>query len=127
MSSRFIIENNSFVAIQEKNNQLDNFFELQKLVYRYEDKDTKIVEHIELPIIVCSNLPALIDIILQNRKRNINFVLIKISIDGGGGFLKLCFSILDINDPCSKSNSTLSKKILESARFSENYVNVKRI
>ena len=63
--SRFIIEKNSFVTIQEKNHQLDNFFELRKLVYRREDKDTKIVKHIEFPTTVCSNLPALIDIILQ--------------------------------------------------------------
>ena len=126
------------MTIQEKNRQLKNFFELQKLVYRLEDKDTKIVKHTELPTIVCSNLPALIDIILQKRQRDKNSVWIKISIDGGCGFLKLCLSIFDINDPCSKSNSVLSKKFLELGvkkafiiglvpDVSEHYVNVKRI
>ena len=110
--SRFIIEKNSFVTIQEKNHQLDNFFELRKLVYRREDKDTKIVKHIEFPTTVCSNLPALIDIILQKQQRDKNSVLIKTSIDGGGGFLKLCSSIFDINYPCLKSKSTLSKNSL---------------
>ena len=43
--SRFIIEKNSSVTIQEKNNQLHNFFELRKLFYRREDKDTKIVKN----------------------------------------------------------------------------------
>ena len=62
--SRFIIEKNSFVTIQEKNHQLDSCFELRKLIYHREDKETKIVKHTELPTIVCSNLPALIDIIL---------------------------------------------------------------
>ena len=43
--SRFIIEKNSSVTIQEKNHQLDNFFELQKLFYRLEDKGTKIASN----------------------------------------------------------------------------------
>ena len=87
---------------------------------------------------MCSNLPALIDIILQKRQRDKNSVLIKISIDRSDGFLKLCLSIFDINDPYSKSNSALSKKFLESGvkrvfitglvpDVSEHYVNVKRI
>ena len=43
--SRFIIEKNSSVTIQEKNHQLDNFFELRKLFYRREDKGTKIASN----------------------------------------------------------------------------------
>ena len=136
--SRFIIEKNSFVTIQEKNHQLDSCFELRKLIYHREDKETKIVKHTELPTIVCSNLPALIDIILQKRQRDKNSVLIRISIDDGAGFLKLCLSIFDINDPYSKSNSALSKKFLESGvkrvfiiglvpDVSKHYVKVKRI
>ena len=136
--SRCIIEKNAFKAIQEKNHQLENFFQLRKLVYRREDKDTKIPKNIELPTIVCSELPAMIEQILQKRERDRESVLIKISIDGGGGFLKVCLSIFDINDPCPKSSSGLSKKFLESGvkrvfiiglvpDVSEDYVNVKRI
>ena len=94
--SRFITEKNFFITIQEKNHQLDNFFELRKLVYRREDKDTKIVKHIELPTIVCSNLPALIEIILQKRQRDKNSFLIKISIDGGGGFSNSTYQSLTL-------------------------------
>ena len=43
--SRFIIEKNSSVTIQEKNHQLNNFFELRKLFYRREDKETKIASN----------------------------------------------------------------------------------
>ena len=61
---------------------------------------------------MCCKLPSLIDIILlQTRQGHKNSVLIKINVDSGGGFLKLCLSTFDINDPCSKSNSELSKKI----------------
>ena len=62
-------------------------------------------------------------------------VLIKLSISEGGGFLKLCLSIFNINDPCSKSSTGLSKRFLESGvkrvliiglvlEVSEHYVNV---
>lgn len=55
---------------------------------------------------------------------------------GGGGFLNICLSILDINDPLSEENSAISKKFLESGikkvfiiglvlDVSDNYVNVK--
>ena len=136
--SSFIIENNSFAKIQENNHQLDNFFELRKLVYRREDKDTKTAKNVELPPIVSSQLAALIETILQKWQSNRNSVLIKLIIDGGGGFLKLSLFIFDINDPCSKSSSGLSTKFLESGvkkvfiidlvpDAPELYANVKRI
>ena len=52
---------------------------------------------------MCSQLPALIEAIL-----------IKLSIDSGGGFDKLRLFIFDINDPYSKFSSELSKKSLGS-------------
>ena len=107
-SSHFIIERNAKI-VQEKNHQLDNFFELRKLVYRREDKDTKIAKNIEQSTIVCSDLPALIEHNLQKRQREEGEpLLIKISIDGSGGFLKVCLSIFDINDPSPKASSAMS-------------------
>ena len=49
------------MTIQEKNHELDNFFEMCKLVYRQEEKDTKIVKNTAFPTIVCSDLPGLIE------------------------------------------------------------------
>ena len=103
VSFTFITEKNSFAKIQQNNHQLGSFFELRKLVYRREDKDTKIAKNVELPIIVYSQLPALIETILQKQQRDRQSVWIKLSIDGGGGFLKFSLSIFGINDPCSKS------------------------
>ena len=62
----------------------------------------------------------------------------KISIDGGGGFLKFCISFFDVDDPSPKTSSTLTKKFLESGvkrvivialapNISEDYVNVRRL
>ena len=51
------------MIIREKN-QLDTFFELSKLVYRLEGKETKIIKNIEFPRIACSDLPGLINKII---------------------------------------------------------------
>ena len=98
----------------------------------------KLQKNVELLTIVCSQLPALIVTILQKWQRDRQSVLIKLSIDQGGGFLKLCLSIFNITDPCLNSSSGLSKKFLESGvkrlfiislvpEVPELYVNVKQI
>ena len=60
--------------------------------------------------------------------------MIKISIDGGGGFLKICGSVFEIDDPIPKMTGALSKTFLESGvqkiffglipDVSKDYVNV---
>lgn len=136
--SRNIIEKDAFIKIQEKNRQLDPFFKIEKLMYQIEEKDTKTLKHLEVPTIICRDLPRLVDIILEKRQRKRDQVMIKISIDGGGGFLKICLSIFDKDDPTSISDGALSKKFMESGvkkiiiigivpDIPENYVNVKRL
>ena len=73
---------------------------------------------------------------MEKRQRERDSVLIKISINGGGGFLKICASLFDIDDPIPKMSCALSKTFLESVvekmfiiglvpNVSEDYVNVK--
>ena len=136
--SRNIIEKNAFVKIQEENRQLDSFFKLNKLVYRVEEKETKITKNMEFPTTVCSDLPELIYMVLEKCKRERDSVLIKVSVDGGGGFLKICASIFEIGNSTPRVSGALSKKFLESGvkkilivglvpDVSENYANVKRL
>ena len=136
--SHSIIEKNAFVKTQEKNQQLDSFFKLNKLVYRVNEKETNISKNMEFPTIVCSDLPGLIDMVLEKCERQRDSILIKINVDGGGGFLKICASIFETDDPTPRVCGTLSKKFLESGvkkilivglvpDVSENYVNVKRL
>ena len=65
-------------------------------------------------------------------------IIISVGIDGGGGFLKICMSIFDINDPFPHAQSGLAKKFIESGvkrvfligivpDVPDNYVNVKRL
>ena len=92
----------------------------------------------EFPTIVCSDLPGLINKVIEKRQRERDSVLIKISIDGGGGFLKIYASVFDIDDPIPKMSGVLSKKFLKSGvkkifiiglvpDVSEDYVNIKRL
>ena len=64
--------------------------------------------------------------------------MIKISIGGGGGFLKICTSVFDIDDPVPKMSGALSKTFLESGvkkifivglvpHVCEDYVNIKQL
>ena len=85
--SRFITEKNSFAKIHQDNHQLDKFFQLQKLVYCREDKDTKIIKNIEIPTIVYSQLPSLIKRILQKRQSERKSLFLNLRIDGDGGFV----------------------------------------
>ena len=78
-------------------------------------RQTKLSDNFKQLIVVCKDLNALTDAILRKRGREeADSLLIKISIDGGGGFLKICQSIFDINDLLPKTNSAMSKKFLES-------------
>ena len=135
---RKVIEKYAYKKIVEKSHRLDEYFEMRNLIYRFEDKEKKVSKNIETPTVVCSNLPGLIEKVLHERQREKESVLIKISIDGGGGFLKICTSVFNINDPTPKVGGNLRKKFLESGvkklfiiavapNVSELYVNVKRL
>ena len=64
-------------------------------------------------------------------------ILIRIGLDGGGGFLKICLSLFDLYASESKSTKTLSKKFKDSGvkkvfiigvapNTPENYYNMKK-
>ena len=67
------------------------------------DKDTKVIEHFKQVTVIWSDLPRLVDLVLKKRSlEDFNSLLIKIGIDEGGGFLKFCMSLFDINNLVSK-------------------------
>ena len=135
--SRKSIESDIRKKLQDVYHQLDEFFELRQLVYRFEDKDSKLIEHNKQPTVVCTDLPGLISKIIETRQIEENKSLIRISIDGGGGFFKVCLSIFDIDNPYQNtSSSSMSKRFKDSGvkrifvigivpKVSEYYVNVK--
>ena len=123
----------------ENSHRFDEYFEAYKIIYRRENKETKVSENFEQSTVMCNNVPDFIDVILRERLlEDKDSVLIRIGIDGGGGFLKICLSIFDINDPFSNVQSGVSNKFKESGvkkifliaivpNMPENYVNVKKL
>ena len=137
--SRKSVEPNSREEINKINHQLDNFFEVRNLAYRTENKESKVSEIVYRPTVVCKDISTLLDKVIQKRKKiESDSLLLKISIDGGGGFLKICVSLFDIDKPQPSEDNSLAKRFLESGvkkvvligivpDVSENYANVKKL
>ena len=137
--SRKIIEKDVMTTIQKKNHQLDEYFEVKSFMYRNKDKVTKIEKNFEQETIICTDVSKFVDVILEKRDREWGeSLLLRVGIDGGGGFFKICLSIFDKDDPFPRIKSNLSRKLKESGvkkvfilalvpGIQENYVNVKRL
>ena len=98
--SRKSVEPNAREEINKINHQLDEFFEVRNLAYRRENKESKVSEIVYHPTIVCKDVSTLVDEIIQKSKKiDSDSLLLKISIDRGGGFLKICLSLFDIDKP----------------------------
>ena len=91
---------------------------------------------------VCNDLNALIDRVIEERGINENDMLIRVGMDGGGGFMKMCVSIFELNSNNQSKKSGYGKRLGERFKDSgvkklmviaivpdvqENYVNVKRL
>ncbi len=54
-------------------------------------------EHVNTPVIHCTDIDTLLDIVMKERGGNDNFEL-KLGIDGGGGFIKICLNLIDLDE-----------------------------
>ena len=137
--SRKAVEPEFKESLTKHSHCLDEYFEEMKISYVRVDKDTKVRENFEQSTVVCNDLPKFVDLVLRKRSlENSEFLLVKVGIDGGGGFLKICLSIFDIDNPVSANKTGLSKKFKDSGvkkvfliavvpDVPENYVNVKKL
>ena len=78
--------------IYQQNHELDDFFEHHILCFTKENKETKSQEIFKQHVILCNNLSALIDKIIEERQINEHTILTRIGLHGGGEFLKVCLS-----------------------------------
>ena len=132
---RGIVQPYSIAKVQDDRHRLDEFFVNETMFFVQEDKGNiqKFHEH----AVVCNNLNGLIDEVIRHRNIQVSDMFIRIGLDGGGGFFKLCLSIFDVNSPESvitkaakKYKDTGVKKVLLiaiSPGIQENYINVKKI
>ena len=96
-------------------------------------------ERFEQSTVVCTDLCKFVDLVLQKRSlENSESLLVKVGIDGGGDFLKICLSVFDIDNLVSGNKVGLSKKFKDSVvkkvfliaavpDVPENYQNVKKL
>lgn len=90
-NDRLLLQPNLKQNLFDLNHSLDHFFEVKKWeVTKVCNKKTEVTTK---TLVFCNNVKNLIEHIKKQRKIT-NKVHIKIGIDGGGGFLKICASIL---------------------------------
>ena len=92
-----------------------------------------IVENATYPTTICNDIQSLIDKVIAERNLPADDALVRVGIDGGGGFLKICVSIFDIHNQHSTSTNFKDsgvKRIFIVAitpNVQENYVNCKKL
>ena len=118
---------------------LDQFFDYDMLLFMEEESkakkkpERKFRQH----AVYTNNINGLIDKVIDHRSLNRADTFIRIGLDGGGGFVKICVSVFDAKSKESRKSS-LSKKYLDSGvkkvqmlavapDVPENYLNMKRL
>lgn len=136
--SRKVIEGSMKEKIRQKNRRLEDLFAVKdgNFVNVQEASNTR--ENYERNFVVCNDLEALVQKIIEERSIREDDMLIRIGMDGGGGFMKICLSIFNLNE------GDESEQIRMTARFKnsgvkrtiiialvpdvqENYYNIKRL
>ena len=110
--SRCVIENNLRDKHLVINHELDYLFEekIMRVCTEIKDKPT---EHFDEHVVLCNDLDGLVDKVIRCRNLHKDNTLIRIGIDGGGGFLKYAFRFLILMNlhcrqkPWPKSSRTL--------------------
>ena len=114
---RMVVGSNRIVCRGEDachESYIGQFFEHKQLRFTCEIKGKKITENFHQHVIVTNAISSFIDEVMQSRGLDASTTLIRIGLDGGGGFLKICFSLFDLYASESKSTKTLSKKFKDS-------------
>ena len=106
--SRKVVGSGLRQKLFENNHRLDEYFEVRTLSYGKEHKEKKTCENFKRCSIVCNNLSGLVENILKERSLAEHSIMMRIDIDGGGGFLKICISIFDSSDEPSQFRTGIS-------------------
>lgn len=109
--SRKFIESNSRIKLHNLNHLVDDLFSLEVSDFHVSNamdgKEEKAVLE-KRPFIYCNNLKKLVSTVISERKRDIDSM--KIGIDGGGNFLKVCLTLETLEDTTNNdSQHTISR------------------
>ena len=90
-------------------------------------------------VVLCNNLNELIDDIIRERNIDDKDLLVRIGMDGGGGFLKICLSVFQLQRDTAGCGKRLDEKFKKDSGVKkiiilaivpgvqENYANLKRL
>ena len=93
--SRKAVEHGFKEILTKNSHTVDEYFKELKTNYLKVDKDMKVTEHFEQSTIVCTDICKFVDLVLQKKSlENNKSLLVKLGIDTGCGFLKICLQFL---------------------------------
>ena len=99
---RKIIEKSCKKKMVEKSHEIDKFFEHTKISFYHEvtveGTNVKHSEHFAQHVIIVNDISGLIDKVIFERNLNEDNLIIRIGLDGGGGFMKICLSLFDLDE-----------------------------
>ena len=96
---RRIIEPSSKKKMMVMNHEIDEFFEHTTMTFyrEVEVQGKKYSENFDQHVITVNAITGLIEKIILGRDLIENNVLVRIGLDGGGGFAKICLSLFDLD------------------------------
>ena len=100
------VEPNFRPALVSRGRVLSDFFEERSIKWCHKEKDSDVVITLTKQSIMCKDVKGLVDYVCQ--KRQLIEPLLRLGIDGGQGFVKVCINIIDTTS--SESNVPRSKR-----------------
>lgn len=103
--SILVVESKQNVTVQKpvgRNRMVDNFFSTIELEFEKSNNDFK--RHLTY----CNNVASFLEIVFSQRQYDISETPVKVGIEGGGGFLKVCLSFYNItlsSSPTLRNNN----------------------
>ncbi len=88
--------------LKDKRTVLTDHFTVEQLTFTVKGDQGK-SKLVKKPTVVCNNVPALIEVIKEERGIKNVSILNKVGIDGGGGFFKVCLGLLEVPKDLTKS------------------------
>ena len=92
-------------VFRQQGRALQDLFEVRMLTFQTGNAQAP---RVQKPCVVCTNIKHLIDFVCQ--KRGIGEHFVRFGLDGGGGFLKACVSILPSSSPAMPQQVTFPAK-----------------
>ena len=88
-NNRSIVQSSMKSKMHDKTHEIDSFFEYMTISFNrnVEIQGKKYSENFEQHVIITNDIANLIDKVILHRELNNENVLVRVGLDGGGGFL----------------------------------------